>query len=173
MNKYIYHLASSVRRKRSSALIIALGLILIIFGLNYKRNGKTIRDQISPNMLREFKDSNRVNFLNTNRSNQVEKANNNLLDTRFLNKDENFLNDLNSFKDTAQIETEQQLGIPFVNSFNKNPYIPEKRLVHLDLKGAPPLLSYYQRFFPFIRNLGATGILIGEIWNISFLKLNY
>ncbi|PSN36468.1 hypothetical protein C0J52_20603 [Blattella germanica] len=34
------------------------------------------------------------------------------------------------------------------------------RMVHLDLKGAPPRVSYYEDFFPLIRNLGATGILI-------------
>lgn len=34
------------------------------------------------------------------------------------------------------------------------------RLVHLDLKGAPPRVSYYEDFFPLIRNLGATGILM-------------
>jgi hexosaminidase len=34
------------------------------------------------------------------------------------------------------------------------------RVVHLDLKGAPPRVSYYEDFFPLIRNLGATGILI-------------
>ena len=34
------------------------------------------------------------------------------------------------------------------------------RLVHLDLKGAPPRVSYYEDFFPLIRNLGATGIVM-------------
>lgn len=34
------------------------------------------------------------------------------------------------------------------------------RIVHLDLKGAPPRVSYYEDFFPLIRALGATGILM-------------
>ena len=34
------------------------------------------------------------------------------------------------------------------------------KLVHLDLKGAPPRVSYYEEFFPLIRSLGATGILM-------------
>lgn len=34
------------------------------------------------------------------------------------------------------------------------------RVVHLDLKGAPPRVSYYEDFFPLIHALGATGILM-------------
>jgi hexosaminidase len=34
------------------------------------------------------------------------------------------------------------------------------RIVHLDLKGAPPRISYFEEFFPLIHNLGATGILM-------------
>nr|CAD7447511.1 unnamed protein product [Timema bartmani] len=34
------------------------------------------------------------------------------------------------------------------------------RLVHLDLKGAPPKVSYLKRLFPLIRQMGATGILL-------------
>ena len=35
-----------------------------------------------------------------------------------------------------------------------------ERVVHLDLKGAPPKPSYYEKFFPMIREFGATGVLI-------------
>ncbi|XP_027221516.2 hexosaminidase D isoform X1 [Penaeus vannamei] len=34
------------------------------------------------------------------------------------------------------------------------------RLVHLDLKGAPPRINYYEQLFPLIRSFGATGLLI-------------
>lgn len=36
----------------------------------------------------------------------------------------------------------------------------EHRLVHLDLKGAPPKMSYYKQIFPLIRSWGATGLLV-------------
>lgn len=35
-----------------------------------------------------------------------------------------------------------------------------QRVVHLDLKGAPPKISFYAQFFPLLKQLGATGILI-------------
>lgn len=39
-------------------------------------------------------------------------------------------------------------------------FIPTRRIVHLDLKGAPPKVYYFEQFFRLISRLGATGILI-------------
>lgn len=36
----------------------------------------------------------------------------------------------------------------------------KERIVHLDLKGAPPKISYYHKLFPLLASLGATGILM-------------
>lgn len=36
----------------------------------------------------------------------------------------------------------------------------EKKFVHLDLKGAPPIVSYYKKLFPLLQMLGANGLLI-------------
>lgn len=40
------------------------------------------------------------------------------------------------------------------------------RLIHIDLKGAPPKPSYFEKFFPFIKSYGATGILLE--WEDTF-----
>lgn len=54
-----------------------------------------------------------------------------------------------------------------------------EKLVHLDLKGAPPKISHYEKLFPLLEALGATGILLeyedmfpytGKIKNISALN---
>lgn len=39
-------------------------------------------------------------------------------------------------------------------------YIPPQRLIHLDLKGAPPKVSYLKRLFTLSREMGATGVLL-------------
>jgi hypothetical protein len=68
-------------------------------------------------------------------------------------------------------------NLPNVNLFNNNrlrqrfnpiqhisySVIDTKNLesfVHLDLKGAAPKIGYYQKLFPFLKKLGATGLLI-------------
>ncbi|GIY29034.1 hypothetical protein CDAR_546991 [Caerostris darwini] len=35
-----------------------------------------------------------------------------------------------------------------------------EKLVHFDLKGAPPVIGYYEQIFPLLKKLGATGILM-------------
>ncbi|XP_066601396.1 hexosaminidase D-like [Prorops nasuta] len=40
------------------------------------------------------------------------------------------------------------------------------RLVHLDLKGAPPKVSYFEKLFPLLRTWGATGLLLE--WEDTF-----
>ncbi|XP_023027530.1 hexosaminidase D [Leptinotarsa decemlineata] len=54
-----------------------------------------------------------------------------------------------------------------------------EKIVHLDLKGAPPKITYYHKLFPLLAKLGASGILIeyedmfpymGELENITALN---
>ena len=46
------------------------------------------------------------------------------------------------------------------NTQPKPPYIPEHRIVHFDLKGAPPSIAYMKKVVTMSTNLGATGVLI-------------
>ncbi|KFM82152.1 Hexosaminidase D, partial [Stegodyphus mimosarum] len=45
-------------------------------------------------------------------------------------------------------------------SSKANVYVPPLRLVHFDLKGAPPKISFFKAIFPLIKSAGANGILM-------------
>lgn len=64
-----------------------------------------------------------------------------------------------------------RLFLPESNNLNENSFDGDHlkrkpklfsgyRFVHLDLKGAPPKVSYYEELFPLLHSLGATGLLI-------------
>lgn len=46
------------------------------------------------------------------------------------------------------------------SSYEADSLFKGHKIVHLDLKGAPPVVSYYKYLFPVLKKLGATGILI-------------
>lgn len=54
-----------------------------------------------------------------------------------------------------------RMGIPNVAGLGPGGHPPlNQRLVHFDLKGAPPKVSYLKRLMPILKSLGATGILL-------------
>ena len=55
----------------------------------------------------------------------------------------------------SQQQTEQD-----VKSSNPEPFVPARRLVHFDLKGAPPKIDYLKKVMDIAVKLGATGLLI-------------
>lgn len=55
----------------------------------------------------------------------------------------------------------QRMGVPVVTGIGPGGHAPPtQRLVHLDLKGAPPKLEYIKRLLPIFKSLGATGLLL-------------
>lgn len=78
-------------------------------------------------------------------------------------------------KDRAQVEaggfshiprvsdettTTQRTERPRVESLRTGTVRLRRRLVHLDLKGAPPKVDYYAQLFPLLHEMNATGILL-------------
>ncbi|KAF6217272.1 hypothetical protein GE061_001626 [Apolygus lucorum] len=43
---------------------------------------------------------------------------------------------------------------------SRAPYVPKQRLIHLDLKGAPPKISYLKKILKLSKEIGATSVLL-------------
>ncbi|KAH8326493.1 hypothetical protein KR067_009046, partial [Drosophila pandora] len=90
---------------------------------------------------------------------QRQKNANGMEELNAIGEDERMLT---SAERQTQYEHElQRMGVPVVAGIGPNgPRAPTERLVHLDLKGAPPKLSFLKQLLPMLRALGATGLLI-------------
>lgn len=166
MKNYMQHVGLTAWRKKSSLLLAVALVAIILFGLHYTQSeedsnkiqeGQNDVDK-APQAVVEalIQNSNSVKFVEREQKNKVRSTEKTVdVSTMIIEKV--------THRSVSQevYETEQQLGIPFVNLDMKNPYIPKKRIVHLDLKGAPPRVEFLKKLFPLLKNMGATGILIG------------
>ena len=51
-------------------------------------------------------------------------------------------------------------NLPDAKPKTSEPYIPEHRIIHFDLKGAPPSMAYMKKVVIMSKRLGATGVLM-------------
>ena len=72
-------------------------------------------------------------------------------------------------KISSSISVVEESTPPVITSDGSR-YIPHHRIVHFDLKGAPPKLSYFKELFPVIREAGATAILLGKVQFFTDLR---
>uniref|UniRef100_A0A2P2I1L9 beta-N-acetylhexosaminidase n=1 Tax=Hirondellea gigas TaxID=1518452 RepID=A0A2P2I1L9_9CRUS len=75
--------------------------------------------------------------------------------------------------DVVMMHMDESFGIPRLGNYKYNPYgepvygktdrpnyIPKQRVVHFDLKGAPPLMGILQTIIPWLATHGATAIIL-------------
>lgn len=169
MNNYAYRLLITIWRKKSTVVACVILIILLIFGLQYTQSdyNKDDKEGTTQALAAELFQTDKANvkFLESynKKLSALEKIG---LEVNLeLSKREQSIYDKRKYAEENQVvdkEIEQQLGIPYVNLNVKNPYVPKQRIVHFDLKGAPPLVGFYKKLFPLIKIMGATGILLGN-----------
>lgn len=176
---YIYRFSITAWR-RKTALIIGIALLVIITaGIHFSKTSSELiqtKEERSSAIVQQLVQSNAEGVKFVENSNYNRKYTKNPdkqttdLNLESLGKLEQPSRDeIAARRASAQEyndgvvdrEIEQQMGVPFVNLDPKKPYIPQKRLVHFDLKGAPLKVSYFKRIFPLLKTMGATGILLG------------
>jgi len=104
---------------------------------------------------------------NNNRNNFQTNFNNNN-NNNFNSYDNNVINNNDNYNSNNRpaVYFNQGLNNDMAPSGSVNgpteppePYIAQQRIVHFDLKGAPPKVSYLKKILPMLKQLGATGIL--------------
>lgn len=148
MNNYMHRLLLTLWRKKSSVLAASLLVITLLLGLQYSyRVQRQTRDALEATK-------------SSGSSGEVKRE---ALDGSNLRVKDGKFKDHDADRDR---ESERQLGVPYVNLDPHNPYIPKSRLVHFDLKGAPPRIGYLKKVLSLVKNLGATGILLGKYFTL-------
>ncbi|KAF5292454.1 hypothetical protein FQA39_LY14001 [Lamprigera yunnana] len=148
MKNYVYHVGLTVWRKKVCILVASTLLVLLILGLQFSQSEQENVRNLKEDRA-EFAHFSSVKFLESLQKHEPLK---NALDAKSMRKA--------AEDEKTQHEIEKMLGIPFVNLDLKNPYVPKQRIIHFDLKGAPPKVSYYKKIFPLIKTMGATGVLL-------------
>lgn len=178
MKNYMQHVGLTAWRKKSSLLLATALVAIILFGLHYtqseednkiEQNSNNDDDKAPAAVVQALiQNSNSVRFVESEQKNKVQSTERSVIASTTRYAVEKM-----THKSVSQevYETEQQLGIPFVNLDLKNPYVPKKRIVHLDLKGAPPRVGFLKKLLPMLKNMGATGILLGKKIVVVTLKL--
>ncbi|XP_066140842.1 hexosaminidase D-like isoform X1 [Euwallacea fornicatus] len=154
------------RKKRMSIIMLVIILLMLIFGIQfYVVDQKGSGVEGNENEDDAFVQNIKVKFIEAAKLSGQEKPIKRGGGILITNNVERFkhINYDSSKKQLEKLEvpeTDQQLGIPYVPIDHNNPFIPKQRIVHFDLKGAPPTISYLKKIMSLSKNMGATGILL-------------
>lgn len=171
-----------LRRRHSLRLILAVGIIIMILlffatliqfdqietnSYQNSNGNRRIKAYNSDESMRRRGGNNNLENENVNNENNAEedeeaalnndleninfknRLDNSLYQNRILNRFNKIYADANNFRKKANLK--ESMG----KVMNKM-----ERYVHLDLKGSPPKLAYLKELIPYMKNVGASGLLI-------------
>lgn len=155
--QYFYQLLYSIYRRKNLVLLVILASTLIVIVTSQLSAASTKGDQDVYNERSQF-------FAQENRYDQFQDMNlfrKSLDDNGQESNNQNEILRVNNKNDKSQNEESDK------NKVKK--YVPDYRLVHIDLKGAAPTIKYLKKVIYLIKQAGANGILL-EYEDVS---LNY
>lgn len=157
ITSYAGWFTNSLRRRRSVILGLLVTILLLVICIQYNTSDDVGGDggggiggiQNTLIMASDMEDIEQQPRAAESVSSKVRKVNDDVqfFDEQLSNREIRRPQLIN-----ANAESQQQQGV--------GPYVPPRRLVHLDFKGAPPKLAYLQKLFPLIRKFGGTGLLL-------------
>ncbi|XP_014275818.1 hexosaminidase D isoform X1 [Halyomorpha halys] len=154
---YAGWLTLTVWRKKTTLLIIVFLLVIAIFGIHYNSRNEASESQDDSEIARVTNMQDKRSLLGGSSVQFIKSAS--VATVSSLNN--MVINDTPSREDIMkQRSIVDDNRINEVHVFSKTPYIPKARLLHLDLKGAPPKVSYVKKIFHLSKSLGATGVLL-------------
>jgi hypothetical protein len=145
--------------RRNLVIIICLPVVLLGLFVIHQNRDAVFSDhssqQHSPavhkiSYFRSRRSTSRNGPSNYHRDEQYQNENTMIMNPRTIP----FVNVYNDHRLVQGFPPVQQIIYPVINTTNL------ERFVHLDLKGAAPKIDYYEKLFPFLKTLGATGLLI-------------
>ena len=97
-------------------------------------------------------------------SNEVDVISTGKIHSYLKNKDLYDVNDITDNPESHKKHNSEKLSDKFKIGekfrYDGSPIFTGYKIVHLDLKGAPPKVTYYEYLFRLLKTLGATGVLI-------------
>lgn len=163
VQQYFYQILYSVYRRKNLVLAVILLSTIIIVASQFSslpdKNSQDVYNErsqffVQDNRQDRFQDVNSLRKSLDENGQEIENGHNEIIQT---NDDKT--------NDKVQNQNEDLMADKMSNRPKR--YVPELRLVHFDLKGAPPKLDYIKRTLRTIKEAGGNGILL-EYEDVSF-----
>ena len=164
LQQYIFQVLHSLYRRRNLVLtIILLSTIIVIVSSQFNSLPANKDSQDAYNERSQY-------FVQDNRYERLQDVN---LFRKSLDENNALESDRNEVLQTADENRLKNQNANLVVEKNEKPkrFVPELRIVHIDLKGAPPKMDYLKRVLRLVKAAGGNAILL-EYEDVSVFRFS-